>query len=100
MNKINTNISVDPILKKQSTKLFNQLGLDFSTAINMFLKQAIVRNGLPFEVSLDDEYYEPNETTLAAMAEEEEMRTNPKKYKRYKSFNEFAKDMELEMENE
>ena len=65
MNKVRTNITLDPFLKKESAKLFTKLGLDFSTAVSIFLKQAIEEQGLPFEVKL----HEPNRSTKQAIKE-------------------------------
>lgn len=65
MNKINATISLDPYLKAESSKLFAKLGFDFSTAISIFLRQAIQEQGLPFEVKL----YEPNSKTIKAFKE-------------------------------
>ncbi len=65
MNKINTTISLDPYLKKESSKLFTKLGFDFSTAVSIFLKQAIQEQGLPFDVKL----HEPNSKTIKAFKE-------------------------------
>lgn len=47
-----TQIRIDEELKKQAVDLFAQLGLHMSSAINMFLKQCILRGGLPFNVEL------------------------------------------------
>ena len=44
------NVNVPSDVKKEATKLFNDLGLNMSTAINMFLKRAIIERGIPFEV--------------------------------------------------
>ena len=44
------NIRVDAKLKEQAEALFNDLGMNMSTAIVMFLKSAVGHNGLPFEV--------------------------------------------------
>lgn len=38
-------------IKKTAGALFNDLGLDMSTAINMFLRECIRKDGIPFEVS-------------------------------------------------
>lgn len=45
------NIRMDDNLKKQADELFNELGLNMSTAITMFIKQAVRQKGIPFEVS-------------------------------------------------
>ena len=46
-------------------EIFDALGLNMTTAVNIFLRQAIRENGIPFEVKLNI----PNETTAAAIAE-------------------------------
>lgn len=40
--------------KRRADRLFNSLGFNMSTALNMFIKQALRYNGLPFDVSLPD----------------------------------------------
>lgn len=45
----------DEATKKEAKCLFSRLGMDLSTAINLFLKQAIRKQGLPFEVALSEE---------------------------------------------
>ena len=40
-------------VKEQSQELFASLGLDMTTAINMFLRQSLIHNGLPFAVKLE-----------------------------------------------
>ena len=61
----NLNIRTDANVKAAAEQIFEELGLNMSTAINIFLRQAIRQGGLPFEVKLDI----PNETTAAAIAE-------------------------------
>ena len=41
-------VRVDDDLKLQATKVFEELGLDLSTAIRIFLKRSVMKNGLPF----------------------------------------------------
>ena len=48
------NVSIDEKLKEQASELFEELGLDLSTAINIFLRQAIRCGGIPFEVKRQD----------------------------------------------
>ena len=43
-------IRTDPAIKAQAQKVFADLGMDMTTAINVFLCQAIRHNGFPFEV--------------------------------------------------
>ena len=61
----NLNIRTDAEVKSAAEKIFEALGLNMSTAVNIFLRQAIRQGGLPFEVKLDI----PNETTVAAIEE-------------------------------
>ena len=62
-NQTNLNIRTDAEVKIAAEHIFEQLGLNMSTAINIFLRQAIRQGGLPFEVKLDI----PNEETAAAI---------------------------------
>ena len=50
MSAVSTNIKIDPILKKESQALFENLGLNLSTAVNMFLRQAVREQAIPFKV--------------------------------------------------
>ena len=45
------NIQVDSDVKKEATMVLTDLGLSMSSAINLFLKQVIKHNGIPFEVT-------------------------------------------------
>ena len=81
MAKVNTNISIDQELKKQAVELFNEFGLDFSTAISLFLSQAVREQRIPFEIRMEV----PNQTTIDALNEMDQMKKNKKKYHRYKS---------------
>ena len=45
------NIQVDSDVKKDATMVLTDLGLSMSTAITLFLKQVVKKNGLPFEVT-------------------------------------------------
>lgn len=88
MPKVNTNITLDPNLKLSAQNLFSDLGLDLSTAITLFLKQAIREQGIPFEIKREI----PNKETIDALSEFEEMKKDKTKYKRYslpEAFDEF-----------
>jgi DNA-damage-inducible protein J len=54
MAATNINIRTDSELKTQAQMLFNMLGIDMTTAINMFLKQAVIENAIPFNVQVQD----------------------------------------------
>ena len=49
--KVSTNITLDPDLKKEAIELFSDLGLDLTTAITLFLKQAVIHQRLPFSIT-------------------------------------------------
>ncbi len=65
MATVNINVRTDENIKSECEDLFESLGLNMSTAINIFLRQSLRVNGLPFEVKADI----PNETTVAALRE-------------------------------
>lgn len=61
----NMNIRMDEEVKAQAEGLFSELGMNMTTAINIFLKQAIRVNGIPFEIKIEN----PNSITIAAIEE-------------------------------
>lgn len=65
METTNLNIRIDKDIKMQAEKLFEALGINMTSAVNIFLRQAIRENGIPFEVKINT----PNELTLAAIQE-------------------------------
>ena len=69
MAGVTTNISIrmDSDLKAQADALFGELGMNLSTAFNIFVRQALREGGIPFEISLN----QPNKETIAAMLEAE-----------------------------
>ncbi len=84
------NVRVDDDVKKEAGAIFADLGLDMSTAINMFLHQAIMQEGLPFEAKRV-----PNAETLAALEELKEMNAHPEKYPGYKTIEELRRALEV-----
>lgn len=73
MPPVSTNIKIDSELKKEAQRLFDDMGLNLSTAINMFLKQAVREQAIPFRVGAQI----PNAVTLAAFTEGEKMLKDP-----------------------
>jgi DNA-damage-inducible protein J len=67
MAKVSTSISIDADVKAKAQELFADFGLDLSTAINIFLRQAIYEHSFPFVIQREV----PNETTLKAMDDAE-----------------------------
>jgi len=82
-------VRVDEGVKKEASALFNDLGLDLSTAVNIFLRQSIMRGGLPFDVVKET----PNAETIAALKEAEDMKKHPEKYKGYTDLDEMWADL-------
>ena len=58
------NIRIDNNLKERADALFDELGLNMTTAFIMFVKAAIRHNGIPFDVSIDPFYSETNMKVL------------------------------------
>lgn len=50
MAAVSTNIKIDPVLKQQSQELFESFGLSLSSAINMFLRQSVREQAIPFSI--------------------------------------------------
>lgn len=54
MSKMSMSIRLDSEVKEQAQQVFSNLGMDMTTAINIFLRQVIQYQGLPFDVRLDE----------------------------------------------
>ena len=64
----NFSVSMDKQVKQDSEALFQDLGMNLTTAINVFLRQAIRTGGFPFEIKQD----QPNKETILAHLESEQ----------------------------
>ena len=64
-NSTNLNIRIDKTIKEKSEKVFEDLGLNMTTAINIFLRQVIRVNGIPFEIKGNV----PNQETIETIEE-------------------------------
>lgn len=65
MAPVSTNIKIDPELKEQAQALFDSLGLSLSAAVNVFLRQAVREQAIPFRIGEPL----PNADTLRAIEE-------------------------------
>ena len=65
MATTNLNIRTDKEVKDKAEEIFSELGLNMTTAVNIFLRTAIREHGIPFELKLDI----PNDITAAAIEE-------------------------------
>ncbi len=45
-----TDIKIDPVLKEQSQVLFESFGLSLSAAVNLFLRQSVREQAIPFRI--------------------------------------------------
>ena len=61
-------IRVDEELKNQASSIYNELGIDLSTAVRMFLKKSVIEGGIPFDTKVD-------QLTLSTILAVDKMRT-------------------------
>ena len=85
-NTTNFSVRMDSDIKKQCESLYNELGMNLTTAINVFLRQSLRVGGLPFDVRVE----QPNKETIAAMLEAEHISRDPS-VKRYSDVEEALK---------
>ena len=90
MANVTTSIRMDADTKKKASELLNELGLDLSSAVNIFLRQVVLHGGLPFEIKYPQ--YKPE--VIEAMEEAKVLSHNPET-KRYSSFDEALEDIDL-----
>ncbi|MGN1112314.1 MAG: type II toxin-antitoxin system RelB/DinJ family antitoxin [Acutalibacteraceae bacterium] len=72
----NFSVRMDSNIKRQCEALYGELGINLTTAINVFLRQSLRAGGFPFDVRLD----KPNKETAAALAEAERIVCDPSGY--------------------
>ena len=74
----NVSFRIDSDLKAQADALFSQLGMNMTTAFNIFLRQSVREGCIPFEITLNT----PNSETVTALIEAQQLIDNPdtKKY--------------------
>lgn len=85
-----TNISIrmDRELKERADEFFNEIGMNMTTAFNVFIRQTLREGRIPFTISVD----RPNEETIAAMLESERIARDPS-VKGYTDLDEFFEDL-------
>ncbi len=52
---------VDDDLKNEATKIYEELGIDLSTAMRMFLKRSVIVNGIPFSMVVPKDEHNASE---------------------------------------
>lgn len=86
----NLNIRTDKDIKERAEEIFSELGLNMTTAINMFLRTTIRENGIPFNLKLDT----PNNATVAAIEEGRRI-AQDKSIKGYSNMDDLRKALEV-----
>ena len=89
MATANLNVRVDENIKKRAEELLEDLGMNMSTAINVFLRQLVRVHGIPFEIRADI----PNAETLEAI---EDVRTGRNLHGPFNSVEELMEDLNAE----
>lgn len=69
----NFSVRMDKDIKNQCEMLYRELGINLTTAINVFMRQSIRAGGFPFDVRLG----EPSSVTMAALLEAERLASDP-----------------------
>ena len=90
MATTNLNIRTDKEIKEAAEKIYSSLGLNMTTAINMFLRASIRESGIPFDLKLDI----PNDETKKAI-EEGRMIAKDTKVKSYDNMDDLRKALEV-----
>ena len=89
MDATNINIRMEKNLKNQAETLFSELGMNMTTAFNIFVRQSVRQGKIPFEISLN----EPNAETISAIKEVQEMKKKPSSGKSYTDVDEMMKEL-------
>ena len=72
-NTTNISIRMDSDLKAQAEILFGEMGMNMTTAFNIFVRQSLREGRIPFEISVNN----INRETMAAMLEAEIIAKDP-----------------------
>ena len=89
MDATNVNFRLDKKTKKEAEELFEDLGLNMTTALTMFIKASIREQAIPFGVRRDA----PNAEAIAAIEESERLLNDPS-VKAYDNMEELIKALE------
>lgn len=91
MATVNLSIRMDAELKKQAETMLSDMGLNMTTAMNIFLRQVVRQGKIPFEIATDI----PNAETVAAIKEMDDMVSGKISAKKYTSIDELFEDLEV-----
>lgn len=76
-NSSNISIRMDSDLKAAAEALYEELGMNLSTAFNIFVRQSLRVGGIPFTITTET----PNAITVSAMLEAEKIANDPNSQK-------------------
>ena len=85
----NISIRMDDELKRKAEELFNDLGMNLTTAFTVFVKQSLREQAIPFEISREI----PNKETREAIEEVQQMKKNPSMGKVYDDVDKMMEDL-------
>jgi DNA-damage-inducible protein J len=88
------NLRIEPEVKAEAEELFSSFGLTVTDAVNVFLRQSLMRGGFPFDIVR----YIPNAATQAAMAEADRL-MNDSNAKSFNSMAELRADLLPDCDN-
>jgi DNA-damage-inducible protein J len=89
MAQTNINIRMDEGLKQEFDWLCTELGLNMTTAFNVFARTVVRSRRIPFEIALDT----PNAETLEAIEEVRRMKKDPSLGKGYTDVDQMMKEL-------
>lgn len=92
MNDVNLNIRVNSKLKSDSEKLFKNLGLNMSSAINIFLTKCVKTSSIPFVIEEES----PSKKLKRALEEANFIEEHPELFKGYNNVDELFQVLEEE----
>ena len=55
-NSVNLNVRVDADVKRNAERIYNELGMNLTTALNLFLHSSVRYGGIPFDLRLNQDY--------------------------------------------
>lgn len=89
MANINVNIRMDEDLKRQFDSFCTEVGMSMSTAFNVFARQTVRENKIPFEINNNI----PNDETLEAIREVQRMKSDPSYGRSYTDVDVMVKEL-------
>ncbi len=90
MATTNLNIRTNKEIKERADSICSELGMNMTTAVNMFLRAMVRENGIPFELKLDV----PNQLTIEAIEEGRRIALDPS-VEGYKNMEDLRKALEV-----